>query len=284
MNQRAVAATDYLAAVTRILQQARLDDPTGGLWEAADVHWAWRADRHEDPDEQRVWFDGDEPVAAAAFTRWTDTWGADVFGRPDVTAGLADDLWGFLGSRHTDEPVEMMLGEADEVGQARARAGGFGAQETPLRTSWLDAAGRPPVVEPPAGYTLTSYDGGPHWLASRNGDEVAERLSESSLHRNDLDLAIAHGDGDEMAGYAVFWADPVTGVGLVEPMRVEDEHSGGGLARCLLTGGLERLAAAGCTRMKVSFDPANTAAARLYLGAGFLPVSRERLWRRTPGI
>ena len=42
----------------------------------------------------------------------------------------------------------------------------------------------------------------------------------------------------------------------------------------LLAEGLERLAAAGCTRFKVSFDPSNTAAARLYLGAGFRPVSR----------
>ncbi len=74
----------------------------------------------------------------------------------------------------------------------------------------------------------------------------------------------------------------MTGVGLVEPMRVEDAHGGRGLGRVLLRAGLDRLAAAGCTRLKVSFDPSNTAAARLYLGAGFRPVSRARLMRRAP--
>ena len=47
------------------------------------------------------------------------------------------------------------------------------------------------------------------------------------LYRRDLDLAVVA--GDEVAGYALFWPDPVTGVGLVEPMRVEDEHAGKGL-------------------------------------------------------
>jgi ribosomal protein S18 acetylase RimI-like enzyme len=144
----------------------------------------------------------------------------------------------------------------------------------------MDASERLPARSLPEGYALRSYDGGRHWLETRNGDHVAERLAETSLYRRDLDLAVVV--GDEVAGYAVFWADPVTRVGLVEPVRVEDEHAGKGLAGALLAEGLQRLAAAGCTRLKVSYNPSNTAATRLYLGAGFRPVSAARFVRRAP--
>jgi hypothetical protein len=43
-----------------------------------------------------------------------------------------------------------------------------------------------------------------------------------------------------VAGYALFWFDPVTRVGLLEPMRVEDGYQRRGLARMLLTNGLDR--------------------------------------------
>jgi hypothetical protein len=50
------------------------------------------------------------------------------------------------------------------------------------------------------------------------------------------------------------WPDLVTGVGLIEPIRVEDAHAGQGLARQLLDTGLRGLTAPGCTRLKVSFE------------------------------
>jgi ribosomal protein S18 acetylase RimI-like enzyme len=281
VDARPLTGRAYLDAVTRLLQEARLADPTGGVWEAADLHWWWRSDQHASAHDQAVWCDGDVPLAAVGFTRWGDEWGADVLGRPDVTATLADDLWGFVAERHRDEPVEMVLREDDEVGLAHARALGFVVQETPLRTAWMVAGDRPALSDPPEGFTLTSYDGGRHWLAARNGADIASRLAETGLYRPDLDLALTR--GGEAAAYALFWADHVTGVGLVEPMRVEEAYAGRGLARTLLAAGLDRLAAAGCTRFKVSFDPTNPAAAGLYLRAGFRPVSRAVLLRRAAG-
>jgi len=279
MERRALVGLDYLDAATTLLQQARLAHPTDGLWEAADLQWWWREDRHEDPAEQQVWFDGDLPVAAVAFGRWGSAWGVDVLGRADVTAMLGQELWEVVTERHRGDLVDMLLREDDEIGIAAARAAGFAAEETPLRTGWMSATDCPAPIDLPEGLAFRSYAGGRHWMAPRNGDQVAARLAETSLYRPDLDLAIVH--GDEVAAYALFWPDLVTGVGLVEPMRVEDAHAGRGLGRALLAEGLRRLAAAGCARFKVSFDPSNTAAARLYLGAGFLPVSRSRLFRRT---
>jgi GNAT superfamily N-acetyltransferase len=67
-------------------------------------------------------------------------------------------------------------------------------------------------------------------------------------------------------------ADRVTGVGLVEPMRTEDRYWRKGLARHILTTGLNLLAARGCARLKVS------SGRDLYLGAGFTPVVRDRTY------
>ena len=86
----------------------------------------------------------------------------------------------------------------------------------------------------------------------------------------------------DVAGYALFWADPRTGVGLVEPMRVEDRHAGRGVAGALLRAGLELLAARGCTQLKVSHAVDNPAAQRLYHGAGFCTHRRVQVLVRRP--
>src|SRR5215207_373267 len=105
-------------------------------------------------------------------------------------------------------------------------------------------------------------------MAKRNGAEVEARLRLCSLYDPELDLAVRGPDG-QIAAYGMFWADVRTGVGLVEPMRVEDEHSGRGVAAGLLRAGLDRLAEKGCRRLNVSHDTANEPARRLYHRAGF---------------
>jgi predicted N-acetyltransferase YhbS len=99
----------------------------------------------------------------------------------------------------------------------------------------------------------------------RNGPDVAERLLRCSLYQPDLDLRVQTRDG-RIAGYGVFWADPVTSVGLVEPMRTEQPFEGRGIASHLLAAGLDLLARRGCTRLKVSNDIG------IYLRAGFRPL------------
>jgi ribosomal protein S18 acetylase RimI-like enzyme len=119
-------------------------------------------------------------------------------------------------------------------------------------------------------------------MIERNGSHVAELLEQCSLYDPELDLAVRAPDGS-IAGYALFWADERTGVGLVEPMRVESEHSGRGIGGALLRFGLDRLARRGCARLKVSHDVHNAAAERLYRGAGFRPVTRVPILVRGAG-
>jgi GNAT superfamily N-acetyltransferase len=71
-------------------------------------------------------------------------------------------------------------------------------------------------------------------------------------------------------------------VGLLEPMRVDDEYQRRGLARMLLTNGLDRLARKGARRLKVGFE--TDAARRLYLGAGFVQTSIDRLLIRRSAL
>jgi predicted N-acetyltransferase YhbS len=114
-------------------------------------------------------------------------------------------------------------------------------------------------------------------MIARNGERVEPRLRQCSLYDPTLDLAVEDAAGI-VAGYALFWFDHTTLVGLLEPMRVEDEYQRRGLARMLLTTGLDRLARKGARRLKVGFE--SDAARNLYLGAGFVQTSIDRLLTR----
>ena len=86
-------------------------------------------------------------------------------------------------------------------------------------------------------------------------------------------------DGDDRyAACGLFWFDPETMTGLVEPMRTEDDHQRRGLARHILTAGIDLLADAGAERIKICFEPDNAASRDLYLSVGFEPVKRTDLF------
>lgn len=270
----------YLNAVTTLLQHRRLANPDGEVWEAADLQWWWPRHRHDDPADARVWYDGDEPVAAAVFTRWRpDRFSCDVLADVDF-----EPAWTFAAQRcaQADVPrIEMQLPEDDTAAADAARRTGFAPSEDTYAVSWLEPAARREPRRPlPAGYRIITRAEDrtrPHPMIARNGPQVEDGLRHCSLYDPDLDLAVLAPDGT-VAGYALFWPDPVTGVGLVEPMRVEDAHAGQGLAAHLLDTGLRGLTARGCIRLKVSFEPPNAPAARLYTGAGFVVSRHDRSW------
>ena len=105
----------------------------------------------------------------------------------------------------------------------------------------------------------------------RNHPDIEARLRQASLYRPALDLVVMD-DHDDVAAYGLFWYDPETATGLVEPMRTEDNHQRQGLGRHILTRGIGLLANAGATRIKICFEPRNPASKHLYLSVGFEPV------------
>lgn len=259
-----------LDAATAVLQRTRRADPTAGIWDAADPQWWWRRPRSTDDLELPVWFDEAGPVAAALLTDWGDRWQLDAL----VVPGTIDlgVVWSALlgPAARATVPLEVLVREDDADLVGLVADAGFEQTEERSGTTWMDAGDRPAVAAVPSGYRVvdrTVRPEGPHPMAARNGDQVEQRLRQVSLYDPTLDLAVETEEG-EIAGYALFWFDAVTGVGMLEPMRVEDAHQRHGLARALLTEGLDRLADKGTERLKVGFD--GPAGEHLYLGAGFV--------------
>ncbi len=281
---RTATGLDSLEMVTRLLQRARLAHPTAGLFEAADLQWWWRVERSTDSIGKQFWVDGaGEPIGGVVFTDWFRAWACDLI----VVPGRADDLMPRMWAHALDQirlrspgDVEVTVRDDDPAMVALVTGAGFTATDRRGGTTWMDAADRPETAPLPDGYRLADRAGAgdrPHHMIRRSGTEVARRLAQTSLYRPDLDLFIETGSG-EVVAYGLFWLDPVTEVGLVEPMRTEEGHEGKGLARHVLLSGLERLVALGATRLKVSHEIGNARAERLYLGAGFVPESTDMVY------
>jgi predicted N-acetyltransferase YhbS len=274
-----------------MLRKFRLVHSTAGMWEAADLQWWWRKARRSDTREQLFWADTNgRDVAATLLTDWGGHWGLDPIVVPGAEEALAQ-IWPSAMALLPDLPdlegggtpdVHMYVVDDDEELTRLATAAGFVATAERGASCWMSADRRPPIERPPSGYRLADrvVDASrPHPMISRNGPQVAERLAATPLYRPELDLCMRDGRG-AAAAYGLFWFDPVTAIGHVEPMRTEDAHQGKGLARCLLAEGLERLAALGARRVKVNHELSNPAATQLFRGAGFERVSTHTGWVR----
>jgi ribosomal protein S18 acetylase RimI-like enzyme len=269
-----------LNATTIVLQRARLADPFVGIWEASDVQWWWRRPRATDELALPVWFDEVGPVAAAGLTAWDNTWQADVFAVPSTVS--EEDVWAATWeatAAHRGGALRVLVREDDALLVDLAIQSGLAMTNQLSGTAWMDADHRPPVAQVD-GFAIVDRAARadrPHPMIARNGELVETRLRQCSLYDPTLDLAVEGPDG-RVAGYALFWFDHTTFVGLLEPMRVHDDFQRRGLARMLLTNGLDRLARKGARRLKVGFG--SDAARDLYLGAGMVQTSVDRLLTR----
>ena len=271
---------DYVRDVTTLLQRNRSAHPTAGLFEAADLQWWWRNERSTDSLPQLFWFDDDgRPTAAVIATDWGKWIGLDPLVMPDATPDWVAHVM-TRGLAHAAEcgfdTVALEVATNNGVLRDVLIDQGFeaGAEEAMVE-SWLAADARPAISPLHEGYALSSRLDDmqrPHHMisAKRNHPDPEPRLRQSTLYRPEFDLVV-HDSGGNVAAYGLFWYDPVTETGLVEPMRTEDEHQRRGLARHILTVGLDLLAAAGAHRIKICFEPDNPASKHLYLSVAFEP-------------
>lgn len=277
------SSLEYLALATELLQRVRLTDAEAGLWEAADLQWWWRTPRRSDSINQHFWFDDKGPVAAVVLTDWGRAWGCDpIVIRSASTVSLrivwarAVEIFDALGP----EAVEVLARDDDLELLGLLAGAGFVAADDRSGITWMDAQERPEVAALPEGFALVDRaqdTSRPHPMRGRSGEGVEARLRQCSLYDSALDVAVEAADS-QVAGYALFWFDPVTAVGMVEPMRVEDAYQRRGLARAMLTTGLDRLAKRGARRLKVSYG--TDVARGLYVGAGFRETSTSRSYSR----
>jgi GNAT superfamily N-acetyltransferase len=276
----------YLVLVTELLQRSRLATDEGGVWEAADLQWAWRRDQHPVPANAKFWLDDDGlPIGAVIATEYPTVTGVDVIAMPEQTELARAAMWPHTFDRMRGLrglPIEITVNDDDVGTAALLRDNGFAVVQPTAMSCWMAAAERAPIPAIASGYRLRStaeLPTSPHHMAARNGPHVAARLLECSLYRPELDLYIEGPDGD-VAGYALFWADPITRVGLLEPMRTEDRHQHKGLGTHLVRVGLDLLAQHECTRLKVTYMEDNEPARLLYTGSGFRPRTPSRTYRR----
>jgi len=273
-----------LVLATELLQRARLADPEAGVWEAADLQWWWRTPRPSDAIDQLFWIDDDGPVAGVVLTDWGRAWGCDPIVVPGVSTVPLPTVWARAAEAIVAlglETVEVLARDDDSELRSLLAGAGFVADDYQSGITWMNAQDRPDVAPVPEGFVLVDRaqeTTRPHHpMRKRSGEEVEARLLQSSLYDPALDLAVEAADG-QAAGYALFWFDPVTEVGLVEPMRVEDAYQRRGLARAMLTAGLDRLAKRGARRLKVGY--ATDVARGLYVGAGFRVTSATTSYSR----
>lgn len=278
MHEEHRVGIGYLEEVTALLQRVRVAHPTAGVYEAADFQWWWRIPRSTDVLPQLFWFDeAGRSEAAVISTNWGDSVSLYPIVLPDAT----EDWMAHVierGLEHASEAgfeeVDFVIDRTDQV-LADALAGhGFTIMEDELVDSWLDTTHRPAISTLHPDYRLASrlnVRSAAHHLTGRNGPDVEERLNQASLYRPDLDLVVLDAD-DRVAAYGLFWFDAETSTGLVEPMRTEDNHQRRGLARHVLTTGLNLLFDAGADRIKIAWDRNNLPAHTLYTDVGFETV------------
>lgn len=293
MREEHRAGLSYLEAATTLLQRARASHPTAGLYEAAELQWWWSIPRRTDELPQLFWFDDDgQPAAAVIATDFGDGTSA-LYDSPTLVISILPDAeddadWvdhvvgrGLAHVRSNGiESVELEVLQTDEVMRQVLFDRGFAPKGDGLVFCWLEADQRPEVSGLAEGYQLRSraeIADHPHHMADRpSRAEVEQRLGQTSLYRPDLDLVIVD-ETDSAAAYGLFWFDPVTATGVVEPMRTHDDHQQRGLARHLLTAGVERLAQAGATRISIGYEPDNPASGPLYRSVGFVPDGQSDL-------
>lgn len=280
MGARAVRVEGlgYLDALTALCRRVRLAAPAACAWEGADVQWWWRTARPTDLDGQVVFLDGDGvPEAAVVRTAFPTFCQLDVIVAADARTVDGDEVADVAVERATSwtqGPLEAFADVGTPAARALAGAGFAGSGE--VVDAWLDPTRRPRAAALPEGFELHARVDDAvreHHLVRRNASDVATRLAECSLYDAALDLFVTSPTG-EVCAYGLFWADPATGVGLVEPMRTEEGFEHRGIASFVLATGLELLVSRGCTRLKVSSD------GPLYAKAGFEAGARRSALRR----
>lgn len=272
-----------------LLRRVRTAHPTAGLYEGADLQWWWRTPRVSDDLPQLFWFDElGVPQAALVATAWGDELTLAPIVMPDATPAWRAEVME-RGIRHVERwgfaAITLEVDRDDSVLREVLVRHGFAPDGDGLVEAWLTTDSLPAVGPLAEGYRLSTRQDTsdrPHHMIStrRNHTDPEPRLRETSLYRPDLDLVVHDRDGD-VAAYGLFWHDPVTATGLVEPMRTEDDHQRRGLARHVLTVGVGLLAEDGAARVKICFEADNPASGHLYRSVGFQPFRHtDRFTRR----
>ena len=131
----------------------------------------------------------------------------------------------------------------------------------------MNAADRPAVPAPAEGFVLidrTQRGDAPHPRYSAETGPALRSASTSVRSTTRRSTSPSRPRMGWSPGGSLHRFDAATKVGLVEPVRVDDKFQRRGLARAMLSAGIDRLVTRGAQRVKVSYE--TDAAAALYQG------------------
>lgn len=96
-------------------------------------------------------------------------------------------------------------------------------------------------------------------------------LAESRFEPDCMPLAIYH--DETMVGFTLYGRDSSDGSYWIARLMVDQQYQGRGYGRAAMQEVIRRLKATpDCAEIRISFEPENNVAERLYLSLGFLPT------------
>lgn len=259
----------------------------------ADLEY-WRYLYDDSPDGvrwTRLWFDDDHLLAFA----WMNEEATDFvchYQHKDLLNQIIDWSESERLKQMKKKIVNVLyIFDCDQKSETIARQKGYQKSEVFNYYGKRDLAEPIPQVKLPEGYFIKNIEteaeiGKRAEMNGLAGNEVtAEKyrffMAKAANYRQELDLLAVSPSG-ETAGFCTVWFDSVSKVGLFEPYGVDVNHLRKGIGKSLLSEGMSRLLALGCSAVYVTpvgldseeIDPALA----LNEAVGFKKVANNYLW------
>lgn len=106
-----------------------------------------------------------------------------------------------------------------------------------------------------------------------------ERMMQGPAYGDALDMVVETEAG-EIIAYCTFWNDPVSKIGILEPLACVSEHRRKGITKALLLYGMNELKNKGTRYMYVGTGGKNAASQALYKSVGFKPYGMDCEWQK----
>lgn len=281
------AGLDYLTKATAFLIACRLQDPHGGLWDAADIQWWWREDDFRDRAHQ-LFFEMPDgtPRAMLLLSPTCGTFDYELMpGEQDNDLGqqvIHTGMTWLEEQRSPTSPPNFFLKADHHALRRLAEAHGYRAAPDALVQTHQTLPSTLERATLPEAYAVRPIqhddiiDGRQPVLTTPHSD--IERLGHTSLYDSQHHLVVTDED-DQAVAECIYWTEPTTRIGLIEPIATHPAHRRRGLAKAMLTHALQDMRHQGTTIAKVCHASSNLPAATLYHALGFRP--RSELLRYT---